>query len=277
MAFRATAVGALALTAIIAAPFAYARSTAQAAPAPSGRNATSTTAKQAPAPPAVGAPGQLMNQLSNGWGNATITLLGDSTGNDKSEWFYRLSAWIAERYPHYRTTYRQWDHKKQAYGAPVVFSEGNGWLTLSFYNGSVGGAKAGYALQGKRLDKLTAQGGNLYLLSYSHNEGRATSYPAYERLTSKLAALWPRPDIVPVLQNPEGSPTKTALERYAHTVRLRGIQRLAEVNGWATIDAHRRFASDKRPLSALVPDGIHPNAAGQALWLDAAKNAFSTP
>ncbi|MBL7262283.1 SGNH/GDSL hydrolase family protein [Paractinoplanes lichenicola] len=270
MAFRATAVGALALTAIIAAPVAYARTTAQAAPKPSVKETT----KQAPVPLAVGAPGQLMNQLSNGWGNATITLLGDSTGNDKSEWFYQLSKWIAERYPHYRTTYRQWDHKKQAYGAPVVFSEGNGWLTLSFYNGSVGGAKAGYPLQGNRFGKMTAQGGDLFLLSYSHNEGRATAYPTYERLADRVAALWPSPDVVPVLQNPEGSPLKGSLERYAHNVRLRGIKGLADEYGWTTIDAHRQFATDKRPLKSLVPDGIHPNAAGQALWLNAAKNAF---
>lgn len=274
MAFRATAVGALALTAIIAAPVAYARTTAEAAPAPSAKNATNTTTKQAPAPLAAGAPGQLMNQLSNGWGNATITLLGDSTGNDRSEWFYQLSVWIAERYPHYRTTYRQWNHQKQAYGAPVVLSEGNGWLTLSLYNGSVGGAKAGYALQGNRFDKLTAQGGNLFLLSYSHNEGRDTSYPTYNRLAAKLAALWPSPDVVPVLQNPEGTPSKTSLERYAHNVRLHSIAELAEENGWTTIDAHQQFASDKRPLRSLVPDGIHPNAAGQALWLNAAKSAF---
>ncbi|MBM2614804.1 SGNH/GDSL hydrolase family protein [Actinoplanes sp. LDG1-06] len=270
MAFRATAVGALALTAIIAAPVVYAQSNAEAAPQPGPTN------QAAPAPEqlAVGAPGQLMNRLSRGWENATITLLGDSTGNDKAEWFYQLAAWIAQRYPDYRTTYRLWDHNKQAYGAPVVLTEGNGWLTLSFYNGSVGGAKAGYALQGDRFDKLTAQGGDLYLVNYSHNEDKETAYPTYRRLTDKLAAQWPNPEIVPVLQNPEGTPGKTTTQRYAHTVRLRGIEALARENGWTTINAFGQFASDKRPLRTLVPDGVHPNAAGQALWLAAAKNAF---
>lgn len=269
MAFRAAAVGALALTAVIVVPVAYARTAAEAAAGPSV-----TAAPVRDAPVVVGAPARLMNQLSTGSGNATITLLGDSTGNDKSEWFYQLSTWIAARYPGYRTTYRQWDHKKQAYGAPVVLGPGTGWLSLSLYNGSVGGAKAGYAVEGDRFGKLTAQGGNLFLLNYSHNESRDTTYPAYERLTAKLAALSPRPDIVPVLQNPEGPPSKTSLQRYAHHVRLRAIKRLAEANGWTTIDAHRQFAADQRPLSALVPDGVHPNAAGQALWLSAAKNAF---
>ena len=267
MAFRAASVAALGLAAAIAAPVTYVHAATDPVPAPRA----STPVVRALA---AGAPAELLQRLDQGWQDATITLLGDSTGNERTEWFYQLSTWLAARYPNYRTTYRLWDARKQAYGAPTVLGAGNGWPTLSIYNGSVPGAKAGYALQGARFGKLTAQPSDLVLLSYSHNEGSAGTYPSYLTLANRLAAKRPAPAVVPVLQNPESMPTRTLSQQVGHAERMSVIRGLARSRGWTTIDAYTPFLLEGRRGTRLILDGTHPNAAGQAVWLAAAKQVF---
>ncbi|MBU2663964.1 SGNH/GDSL hydrolase family protein [Actinoplanes bogorensis] len=277
-AIRTTVVGAVALAVVIAAPIVYRQNTATAAAQPAAAAVAPAAVAPAVVVPvqaaAVTAPGRLLDRLATTPKKTTITLLGDSTGNEQKEWFYQLSTWISARNPSYRATYRLWNSTKQAYGPSVLLRAGTGGPELVFYNGSVPSTRADYATDTKRFAKMTAQGGDLYLVSYSHNENAATTYPAYATLVNRLAAKPTRPVVLPVLQNPEGAPGKTSLQRYAHVKRLGIIEKLAKDKGWSTVDAYRAFTADKRALKTLVPDGVHPNAAGQAVWLSAAQKAF---
>ncbi|MGK5677569.1 SGNH/GDSL hydrolase family protein [Actinoplanes sp. URMC 104] len=204
--------------------------------------------------------------------SVTITLLGDSTGNESTEWFYRLSVWLAATWPTYRTEYRLFNATTQAYGPIHVLRPGNGGPVLRIFNGSVPSKTAAYALDATRFGKLTGHGGDLFLLSYGHNETGST-YPSFATLANRLASTY-QAGIMPVLQNPEGAPSKTPAQVNAYKARQAVVRRLATGKRWPLIDAATPIAADKRGLKALVPDGVHPNAAGQAMWLAAAKKPF---
>jgi lysophospholipase L1-like esterase len=203
------------------------------------------------------------------------TLLGDSTGNEPSEWFSTLSVWLADRYPAHRTTYRLWSDPQQAYGTATVLGAGAAsGPTLTIDNASVPGTKADYATDSTRFPKLTAHPSDLYVINYSHNEGAATTYPSYATLTSALHAKHPAAGIVPVLQNPESGPDKTTAQIAAHAQRIQIIRTLAGENRWPVIDAYSAFRSDTRTQATLVPDGVHPSPAGHALWATVARTMF---
>jgi hypothetical protein len=219
-------------------------------------------------------PSALLQQLDSGE-SAVITLLGDSTGNESTEWFYSLSVWLAGRNPAHRTTYRLWSDLQQAYDPATVLGAGAAsGPTLTIYNASVPGTKAGYATDATRFAKLTAHASDLYVVSYSHNEGAATTYPSYPALTSALQAKHPAAGIVPVLQNPENAAGKTAQQIAAHDQRIQIIRTLAGENRWPVIDAYSAFRADGRPQATLVPDGVHPSAAGHAIWAAVAQRVF---
>jgi lysophospholipase L1-like esterase len=250
--------------------------TATAAPAWSA-TAAGSVGTTVPAVSAFVEPAALLQRLDSGQ-SAVITLLGDSTGNEATEWFHTLSVWLAGRNPAHRTTYRMWSDVLQAYDTATVLGAGvAGGPTLTIYNGSVPGTKVAYATDATRFAKLTAHVSDLYVINYSHNEGAATTYPSYVTLTSALHAEHPAAGIVPVLQNPEhtsGTSGKTAQQVAAHEERIQIIRTLAGENRWPVIDAYSAFRADGRPLTVLVPDGVHPTAAGHAIWAAVAQRVF---
>lgn len=247
--------------------------TINAAPAWSA-TAPGSGATLQPVAAADAAPADLLQRLDSGQ-SATITLLGDSTGNEQTEWFYTLSVWLAGRSPAHRTTYRLWSDDQQAYGAATVLGAGAaGGPALTIYNASVPGKRAEYAVDADRFAKLTRHVSDLYVVNYSHNEGAATTYPDYATLTGALHDKHPAAGIVPVLQNPEGAPGKTEAQIAAHAQRIQIIRTLAGENRWPVIDAYSAFRADGRLQAELVPDGVHPSSAGHAIWVAVAQRVF---
>jgi lysophospholipase L1-like esterase len=249
--------------------------TTNAAPAWSA-TASSSDGTIVPAASTYVEPATLLQRLDSGQ-SAVITLLGDSTGNEPSEWFYTLSVWLAGRNPTHRTTYRMWSDPLQAYDTATVLGAGAAsGPALTIYNASVPGTKAGYATDPTRFAKLTAHVSDLYVINYSHNEGAATTYPGYADLTSALQARHPAAGIIPVLQNPEGpgAAGKTGQQIAAHDQRIQIIRTLAGENRWPVIDAYSAFRADGRSQATLVLDGVHPSPAGHAIWAAVAQKVF---
>lgn len=54
----------------------------------------------------------------------SITVLGDSTGNETTEWVYLLTNWLATKYPAYGIRYRLWDDATQEYSAASLIRTG---------------------------------------------------------------------------------------------------------------------------------------------------------
>lgn len=71
-------------------------------------------------------PSLLVRRLRTGLLPCSMLLLGDSTGNETTEWFYGLTSYLAGHFPDYRTTYRLWNDTTQGYDAPVTVGVGAG-------------------------------------------------------------------------------------------------------------------------------------------------------
>lgn len=155
-------------------------------------------------------------------------------------------------------------------GAPARAGD----LTLSFYNGSVAGENVAYANDATRFPKLTPFPADVAMISYGHNESGIT-YTGYATLTAALIAKWSTVGIVPVLQNPQSTAGRTAAQISAHAMRLDLVATTAALSRWPVIDAYRAFIDSGGDLTVLIPDGLHPTAAGQALWLAEAKKLFA--
>jgi hypothetical protein len=56
--------------------------------------------------------------------SATISLVGDSTGDGSDEWFSLLGARLQQFYPTYGLILRDWDDTAQSYSPPVVLANG---------------------------------------------------------------------------------------------------------------------------------------------------------
>jgi hypothetical protein len=71
-----------------------------------------------------GQPGALLTKLGIGRESAALQVLGDSTGNEPTEWVYLLAQWLGTQYPRYAVRHRLWNDSTQTYDAPTVVSAG---------------------------------------------------------------------------------------------------------------------------------------------------------
>lgn len=68
----------------------------------------------------------LVRKLRAGVDGAFVTILGDSTANESSEWFQTAMVALAARFPTYNLTTRLWNDTTQAYDAPSTLQTGVG-------------------------------------------------------------------------------------------------------------------------------------------------------
>lgn len=78
-----------------------------------------------------------LREILDGGQSACIVVLGDSTGNDPSEWVRTFTSDLASAYPDHAVRYRLWADGSQSYGAPedvqvgdlrgLAFSTQGGW------------------------------------------------------------------------------------------------------------------------------------------------------
>jgi hypothetical protein len=71
-------------------------------------------------------PAVLARRLDHAAMPCSMLLLGDSTGNSTTEWFYGLADWLADQYPALRVRYQLWSDGAQAYGIPAWLGTGSG-------------------------------------------------------------------------------------------------------------------------------------------------------
>lgn len=76
-------------------------------------------------PPVASPFGALRGALDSGASNG-LQVLGDSTGNDPTEWVRLVTDALATAYPAYQVLHRLWDDATQAYGAETQIQAGTG-------------------------------------------------------------------------------------------------------------------------------------------------------
>jgi hypothetical protein len=106
--------------------------------------------------------GAFIAKLRTGLLPACMTLLSDSTGNEWGvEWFPKLGERIAQKYPAYTLTHRQWNDVKQAYDAPIypyIGTAGLRYLTAGASRGSQ------LSIADNAATSLTGDQAHLYLI-----------------------------------------------------------------------------------------------------------------
>ena len=221
---------------------------------------------------AAGIGHKLKLKLSANLGDAFAYVMGDSTGNESTEWVYLTTQYLARKYPQYTVLYYLWDDVTGDYLAPSTVSTGLGANTLHLYNASHPGANA-YYFQGDRKTNLYASREfDLILHNLGHNGGTNNDYgliyTSHLQGVSGLIKDQSNAEVVIVLQN-----FRTAFEEYSLRA-VSAMRDIANLLSLQVIDIYSIFKYKQSigEIADWMADDVHPNAQGSKAWANAVIN-----
>lgn len=227
----------------------------------------------APAKPPSGAQAQaLMQRLRRNQEDAVIAVLGDSTGNETTEWVYRLAQYLGSLFATHSVIYRLWNDGTQTYDAPVTIQTGSGARTLSVYNASTPGQTANYSFT--RLAIQIPVTPNLVITSYAYNSPQTGILyrPLHYQLCRDIQLRWPLCDIINTAQPPMATSQADALN---HINRTQAVLEMSSHEGHGVVNVMQRFLDYGNYTADLVSgDGVHPTAAGMDIWVGEIQRHF---
>lgn len=202
-------------------------------------------------------------KIENANEDASLVLIGDSTGDATNEWYYLLAVSVAALYPTHTVRHRLWNAGGSVYDAATTIQTGTGARTITFWNGSVAGSVASYFSGGSFTGAVQTPAPDLVIASYGHNGGtdarRQLSF--FDSTASALKTRLPDVPVIQIGQNPTLSDETMA-------AKVNVFRDFAARNGWGFISVHDAFKQAGVALAALLADEVHPNAAGSILWRD---------
>lgn len=224
--------------------------------------------------PLAGPPGavdqtqKIMAALQADIGDVIALVVGDSTGDETTEWIHLLLEDLALQFPTYTFEWRVWNVGLKVYDAAVTISTGTGANTLTLHNASIPGEEATF-VKGEIYDPITDVQADLTIVSFGHNgltdpENQRTELAAF---TCRMADDYPDRPIILIGQNP-----RTDNETMAPKVRE--FRELAAEQGYGFIDVHSAFKKFAIPLASFMTDTVHPNALGSELWKNTVIRSF---
>lgn len=214
-----------------------------------------------------GAAQAFLSLIENGTRNADMLVVGDSTGNETSEWVYLFITDLAAQYPSHTFQYRLWNDGTQTYDAATTIATGAGTRTVTLWNASIAGATT-QSWQGTRITPaILATPADVVLISLGHNEQPDVGSwrGRYLSLTETISTRKPTTPLILIGQNPATANTLQAQ-------RIEVYRDIAARRGYGFIDAHHAFVEAGGNLTV---DGIHPTAAGSRLWADTVLGSFT--
>lgn len=238
------------------------RLTTDALSATIGGQVEAATVDLAPSRAGVAATQPLLRKMTRAVQDASLLIIGDSTGNETPEWAYQASLLIAADWPTHTVLYQLWNDTTKAYDAAVTIQTGTGARTLTIWNCSVPGWTA-YGPLGERFAAaVVAPRPDLVLISLGHNED-VGAFPGamrgrYLALTESVAAAHPGADVALILQNPATTNDNQAL-------RADLLTQIAAERGFGIIDVHQHFIDAGKPAEWYA-DGLHPSVQGSLEW-----------
>jgi hypothetical protein len=225
------------------------------AAAPAAATATPETAGPQSAGPESAANLTDLRETVSGPDALTISILGDSTGDEPGEW---VDLWARDLSARGTVTVHFWDAAAADWKAdPTVYPGPDRPITV--WNGSRAGASYAYALE--HLQRIQPSQPSFTVLNFGHNPSPDRADLGAAGLLAAADTRWAGP--VPaaiVLQNPSLGSWE---EQTAGSVAaLRGW---APGAGYPLIDVNAAFRA-RGGLPGLLADDVHPNSAGQRLW-----------
>ncbi|MDR6505636.1 SGNH/GDSL hydrolase family protein [Arthrobacter oryzae] len=198
-----------------------------------------------------------LQTMVSGTDALTISVLGDSTGDEPGEW---VDLWARHLSKRGTVTLHFWDAATNDWKAhPIVYPGPDRAITV--WNGSRSGASHAYPLE--HLDRIQPSRPSFTVLSFGHNPAPERADRGAAELLAAADAKWAaRVPAAIVLQNPsEGLWEKQTADSVA------ALRSWAPGAGYPTIDVNEAFRVH-RGLPDLLTDDVHPNSAGQRLWAD---------
>lgn len=207
-----------------------------------------------------------MSRLDDKAAAWSMTVLGDSTGNDGNEWVANLGRTIAAEKQR-PVTYYPWDLTTSSYGAPVTYGQGTA-APVTIWNGSAAGMGPDYSLA--NLPTMAAEASDLLIVSHGHNfADPASGADAEAELVNATAEQWQVfPAVAVVLQNPRITNAE------AQDANVAAVQEEFSGSPYTVIDATSAFRVQPDLAAVLYPDGVHPNEDGQAIWSSTVTSAL---
>lgn len=251
------------LLAVAVAAFAVAGMALTRAPAPVSPSAASVSAKPS-ATAAVREPVKtamaLLNKPARQW---SMTVIGDSTGNEPGEWVYLLAEEWSERYNR-PVTIHNWSIEADNFTSETKIGEGTN-APIHIWNSSASGKDGLYSLA--HFNRIAIQRPDLIVISHGHNvpNAQAAAVQVYD-IEDHVVGKWPtnQPSLAVILQNPRVDDEAARMDGII--TRLRG--------GWGStqpstlIDVYSVFKKSGDVPRLLKDDGFHPNEAGEYLWFE---------
>jgi microcompartment protein CcmK/EutM len=222
------------------------------------------TAAAVKTPAALAPTVALLNNQQRPW---TLSVVGDSTGAGSERWPHLLAVSMSAKYGR-PVILHNWSTDTNAYGAPETVGAGQG-QPIVIWNGSASGKNAAYSLA--NWAAMAPERPDLLIVNHGHNQGSAQeatsgAYDIVDRATNQ----WPNPPAVAVtLQNPTTDQNAARQESIVAGLRTEWTGKPVTL-----IDAMQAFKAAPNLGSLLNADGLHPDAAGSVVWVEAVKHAL---
>lgn len=215
-------------------------------------------------------PSRLRSKMDRSTEDVSILVLGDSTGDDSTEWVRLLTGHLATHWPTHTVIYHSWDETTVVYRPAVTVQTGTG-PTLHVWNGSAAGQSTRYSLAPAFQSLVIDTDPDLVLVSHGHNEGSDTGTDQdRERWRGQMSALtetvaYELPDaaISIVIQNPRRHQPLVQAQRASL------YSSMAAARGYGIIDVHSAYTANPTWGTDWMRDDIHPNEAGSVAWAQA--------
>ncbi|WP_309076017.1 SGNH/GDSL hydrolase family protein [Paenarthrobacter sp.] len=197
----------------------------------------------------------------------TISVLGDSTGNAKGEW---VDLWAKHLASFASVTVHLWDQNAENWSPNQTYYPGAAGRSIEIWNASQPGAKADYP--STRIKVMQPTKPDFVILSFGHNGAPTAIGPNMFATMNAVNTQWGgKVPTLAILQNAAGEPRTLQTNNNQAALKV-----WAAGNGVPLIDVRAAFDSVQDINTVLMADGtgVHPNAAGQQLWVDAVISAL---
>lgn len=213
-----------------------------------------------------------------------ILVLSDSTGNEITEWPYRmLDEWMRQELPTHTFKYSLYglgqtvaNGGNETWGAYVTLQAGSGSKTVFMDNAAIAGVNTNYFEGGRKNSIYRSKDYDLVIINCGHNSGTDTTeeiiQPEFMTAVCQARKLAPRAGILVTLQNPRtdaGGPEQTAR-------MVNAWRNVASQLDVGVIDIYSTYKALSNP-GDYMSDTVHPNFAGQTLWVSVLMRTLCEP
>jgi hypothetical protein len=228
------------------------------------------------------AAGKMLSKLENSYGDATVFVCSDSTGNETDEWVYLYAQWLAEKYPLYGVKYYLWDVTGGTSYLAVndIQATTNGFY-ISIYNGAISGSKISH-LMGSKFNVAVRDIPDADLIIINHGHNHVNSYnkdttaivcqrvPQYLEAIAQILDRHSGAGVIMLTQNP-----RTDGDDYKYVYRSI-IEAAAMINA-DIADSYAIYIKNGSPLDWYKDGLLHPSQLGAEMaYLPAIKALHSS-